>query len=263
MLLNRFQRSRQTPTACFEENLMTNRRRLLQLAGSTFLLTENSVWAEPGDWAATLGTALDISPHDVQVRRAQFKNQAAVAVELSTDAQKRALNGGGNGPTIAILNNEFANGVIEVDVAGSMNGKGSPDSRAFVGVAFHVAANAKTFEAVYLRMSNGTKNNPSPPPPRNLRAVQYVAHPDFHFDVSRQQFPEKYEKAAPVALDTWHRLRLDIAGSRLRAEIDGVGVLLVDDLRFANHRGAIGLFVDDGTTGYFANLSVKPRLPLS
>jgi hypothetical protein len=41
---------------------MTNRRRLLQLAGSTFLLTENSVWAEPGDWAATLGTALDISP---------------------------------------------------------------------------------------------------------------------------------------------------------------------------------------------------------
>ena len=147
-----------------------------------------------------------------------------------------------------------------MDVAGSINGKGTADARAFVGIAFHVSADVKTFEAVYLRMSNGTRNNPPPPPPRNVRAVQYVAHPDFHFDVSRSKFPGRYEAAAPVALDSWHRLRLDIDRSRLRVTLDGVEVLVVDDLRLPSRTGAIGLFVDDGTTGHFGNLSVKPSL---
>lgn len=93
-----------------------------------------------------------------------------------------------------------------------------PDARGFSGVAFHLSADAKTYEAVYLRMTNGTLNDP---PPRDPRAVQYVAHPDFHFFVSRERYPGKYEKAAPASLGRWHRLRLDVQHNRLQTFVDG------------------------------------------
>jgi hypothetical protein len=49
-------------------------------------------------------------------------------------------------------------------------------------------------------MTNGRLNDPAPPAPRIERAIQYVAHPDFHFAVSREQFPGRYEKGADIAI---------------------------------------------------------------
>lgn len=132
--------------------------------------------------------------------------------------------------------------------------RGAPESRGFVGLAFHIADDPNTFEAVYLRMTNGSLNNPAP---RNAYAVQYIAFPDRYWRRLRQESPNRYERASPVALGKWHRLRLEIAGARVRALVDGHEVLVVDDLSFANRAGRIGLWVDDGTTGYFANLAVN------
>jgi hypothetical protein len=42
-----------------------------------------------------------------------------------------------------------------------------------------------------------------------------VAHPDFHFAVSRAAFPGRYEQGADVALGRWHRLRLEVRGRQL------------------------------------------------
>jgi hypothetical protein len=61
-------------------------------------------------------------------------------------------------------------------------------------------------------------------------------------------------KAAPAERpDGLHR---KIEGSRLRALVDGVETLALDDLRYEERRGPIGLFVDDGTRGYFRGLRV-------
>jgi len=35
-------------------------------------------------------------------------------------------------------------------------------------------------------------------------------------------------------------------------------VLVVEDLRFAGRRGPVGLFVGDGSRGYFRELRVRP-----
>jgi hypothetical protein len=40
--------------------------------------------------------------------------------------------------------------------------------------------------------------------------------------------------------------------------VDGVVALTVDDLRYADRQGPVGLFVDDGTRGLFANLTIAP-----
>jgi hypothetical protein len=196
----------------------------------------------------------------VNVQPSRFKDRDALAVELTEAAQKALLAPGaaGNGPSFAMPDTVFANGVIEVDLAARINGKGQPEARGFAGLAFHVSDDLSSFEAVYLRMTNGTRNIPPPPAPRNVFAVQYISYPDRYWRKLRQEHPNRYEKAAPVAIESWHRLRLEIQGSTAQAFIDGERVLTVDDLRYPNRRGSIGLWVDDGTTAYFSGLQIRP-----
>lgn len=213
--------------------------------------------SQGGRWA--LKNADGLASNLVNASAAAFKERSAVMVELTPEAQKALLagTGAGNGPSFVMPTVQLANGVIEVDLAARINGKGAPDVRGFVGIAFHIDDKAETFEAVYLRMTNGSKNNPPPPAPRNAFAVQYISFPDRYWRKLRQEHPNVYEKAAPVAIESWHKLRLEIAGSTVNAFVDGEKVLTVSDLRFPNRQGRIGLWVDDGTAGYFSDLKVK------
>ncbi len=197
-----------------------------------------------------------LGTNHVRAVSSAWNGRPCLAVELSDEAQARALVSGGNGPSYAIVQQEFTDGIIETDIAAELTGKGAPDARGFVGIAFHISADLSTYEAVYLRMTNGRLNEPKPPAPRIDRAIQYVAHPDFHYPVSREKFPGRYERGADIALGRWHRLRLEIQGSRARVLVDGQEVLTVEDLHYAGRRGPVGLFVDDGSRGYFRQLSV-------
>ena len=71
-----------------------------------------------------------------------------------------------------------------------------------------------------------------------------------------RHFPGRYEKGADIAIGRWHRLRLEVQGTHLRALVDGAEVLTVDDLRYPGRRGPVGLFVGDGSRGFFTNLSI-------
>ena len=196
----------------------------------------------------------------VTANPAHWDGHDCLAVEL-TDAEQAlrlTTQGGGNRPSIAIVAPAFADGVIEASVAGVLTGRGAPDDRGFVGLSFHIGEGFQSHETVYLRMTNGRLNVPPPPAPRIDRAIQYVADPGFHFSDSRERFPGRYEKGADIALGRWHRLRLEIGGARLRALVDGVEVLVVDDLRFAGRRAPVGLFVGDGSRGYFRDVVISP-----
>ena len=194
----------------------------------------------------------------VVASRRRWNGRDCLSVELAEDEQDGRLQKtrSPNAPSFAVVHRDFADGVIEVDIGAELTGKGAPDARGFAGLSFHIDRDFETHEALYLRMSNGRLNWPLPLPPRIDRAIQYVAHPDFHFAASREKYPGRYEKGADIALGRWHRLRLEIGGPRLRALVDGVEALTVDDLHYAGRRGAIGLFVDDGSRGFFANLGI-------
>jgi hypothetical protein len=194
----------------------------------------------------------------VTTSRRFWNGRDCLALELTDDEQKGRLDKtrSGNGPSFAIAHRDFTDGVIEADIGAELTGRGAPDDRGFAGLSFHIGPDFETHETVYLRMTNGRLNAPPPAPPRIDRAIQYVAHPDFHFDVSREVFPGRYEKGADIAVGRWHRLRLEIQGTHLRALVDGVDVLTVDDLHYAGRRGPVGLFVGDGSRGFFTNLSV-------
>ena len=229
------------------------RRRLLRGCAATAL---SAVMPAPG--RAEGEVPQPIATNLVVASRRRWNGRDCLSVELAEDEQEGRLRKtrSANAPSFAVVHRGFADGVIEVDIGAELTGKGAPDARGFAGLSFHIDRDLQTHESIYLRMSNGRLNQPPPPPPRIDRAIQYVAHPDFHFAASREKYPGHYEKGADIALGRWHRLRLEIEGPRLRALVDGAEALAVDDLHYAGRRGAVGLFVDDGSRGFFTNLGI-------
>jgi hypothetical protein len=53
-------------------------------------------------------------------------------------------------------------------------------------------------------------------------------------------------------------LKIDIDDGRLRVRINAREELVLADAKVAPQAGSIGLWVDIGTAGYFANLRVRP-----
>jgi Domain of Unknown Function (DUF1080) len=161
-------------------------------------------------------------------------------------------------PTFLIIPASFENGTIEVDILSRLNGKGPADARAFAGVAYRITHGGDRFEAVYLRPLNGWKTNP--PSPRDQRAVQYFAYPDWKFDRLREEFPDgRYEAGADIGPDEWTNLRIEIDGTCLTVAVNGTEALTLAETKSAPAAGNIGLFVDIGSESFFSDLRVTPN----
>jgi hypothetical protein len=196
--------------------------------------------------------------HRVVAAPAEYKGRRAIKVEMPDAAIKAQLGIDVDMPTFVRIPGDFRNGTIEVDLLSRLNGKGPPAARAFIGLSYRISDPEAHFETIYLRPLNGRKKNP--PSPRDTRAVQYFAYPDWKFDRLRRDFPDgHYESGADIAEDEWITLRLDIDDTRLRVAVDGKDELTLADTKGAPAAGAIGLWVGMGTEGYFANLRVTPR----
>jgi hypothetical protein len=152
---------------------------------------------------------------------AEVAGRRALSVEL-TDADTLEGKPGVDYvdmPTFVIIPDSFANGTTEVNILSRLNGKGPADARAFAGIAYRVSADGDRFEAVYLRPMNGQKMNP--PSPRDQRAIQYFAYPDWKFDRLREQYLDgDYEAGANIGPDEWITLKLDIDDTRLTTTIN-------------------------------------------
>ena len=234
------------------------RRGLIQGSAATVLGTA----AGPAGSRAEASVPQPIAANLVTASRRHWNGRDCLALELTDDEQAGRLNKtrSGNGPSFAIVHRDFTDGIIEAAIGAELTGKGAPDDRGFAGLSFHIGPDFETHETVYLRMTNGRLNVPPPPSPRIDRAIQYVAHPDFHFDVSRDAFPGRYEKGADIAIGRWHRLRLEVRGTHLRALVDGVEVLTVDDLHYAGRRGPVWALRGRWIAGLFHRTQRSRRL---
>ena len=158
-------------------------------------------------------------------------------------------------PTFAVLPAEFENGTISVDLLARVNGHAPEIARGFAGIAYRIVGAGDRFECVYLRPLNGRPLNP--PPPRDKRAVQYFAYPDWRFERLREEYPDgRYEAGADIADDSWISLAIHVEGLKLSVAVDGKEVLSLDQAKAAPVRGSVGLFVDIGTVAFFSRLRI-------
>ncbi|UJW84964.1 hypothetical protein [Devosia sp. SL43] len=157
-------------------------------------------------------------------------------------------------PTFLRIPANFVNGSISVDIRSRLRSDAPDYARAFAGIAYRISADCQRFEAVYVRPLNGLKLNP--PAPRDRRALQYFAYPDWKFDRLRDAYPDgRYEAGANIGPDEWLRLNLVVGDRQVNASVNGIDILSIEAKSEAAS-GDIGLWVDIGTEAYFSNLHI-------
>lgn len=178
--------------------------------------------------------------------RLRTSNREVAVISNGTGVRVSAAPGAG---LIWIEDTDFAEGTIEADVCGR-----DVDSESFLGVAFH-RRDDRTFEAVYLRPFNFRSRNAE----RRQHAVQYIAQPDYDYSRLRQKFPEEFEHSVDPSIvpTAWIPLRVVVHDARVRVFVGQADALALDvrELRAAV-RGQVGLFVDNGSDGVFANVHI-------
>jgi hypothetical protein len=162
-------------------------------------------------------------------------------------------------PTYAKLADlDFANGTIEVKMYSQIqNPSPFAGAQGFIGVCFRIDASDRAFEAIYLRPKVGRSDNQFA---RN-HTVQYFAYPDFKFQTLRKTDPERYETSAPVDINEWITLRIEVEGAKATLFVNNAkySTFVVEKMKGSTTHGAIGLWVDIGTVGYFRDLKITKR----
>jgi Domain of Unknown Function (DUF1080) len=154
--------------------------------------------------------------------------------------------------------NDFENGTIEVKMYSQLqNPPPYAGIAGFIGIYFRVKDDDSAFESIYLRPKVGRVNNQQY---RN-HTVQYFSYPHAKFDTLRKSSPGKYEGSAPVALNEWITMRIEVNGETAEMFINNMkySTFIVDKMLGKNKKGGIGLYVDIGTIGYFKDLRVTKR----
>lgn len=159
---------------------------------------------------------------------------------------------------VVIEGSDFANGVIEAEIAG-VPAPGAPaGARGFVGIAFRVQTDMRTYDAFYLRPTNGRADDQV----RRNHSVQYISHPDWTWSRLREESPKKYESYVDLVPDAWTRIRIEVRGDTARLFVHGQAqpTLIVNDVKSGpTARGAVALWIDAGTVAHFRDLRVMAR----
>lgn len=162
-------------------------------------------------------------------------------------------------PTFARLANiHFKNGTIEVKVLSRLLPDAPELARGFIGLAFRVNDSSTRYESIYIRPTNGRSDDQV----RRNHSIQYYAYPYHKYDRLRKASPERYESYADMALNQWITMRIEVKGAEARLFLNGgkQPALVVNDLKLGpGTTGAIGLWVDVGTEGFFSDLKVQKQ----
>lgn len=156
---------------------------------------------------------------------------------------------------VRIKNHEFKDGIIQLKVLSRLLPNAPAFARGFIGIAFRVNDSNSRFECIYIRPTNGRAEDQV----RRNHSIQYFSFPDFKFQRLRKETPEMYESYADMGLNEWINIRIVVKGKQARLFLNNSNQpsLIVNDLKLGSDvSGALGLFVDVGTEGYFTDLKI-------
>jgi len=194
-----------------------------------------------------------LTPH--QVAMSFERVQGREALRVVKDSTVKAVDE----PTfVRIKDLPFSNGTIEVKVLSRLLKSAPPSARGFIGVAFRINDDNTRYESIYIRPTNGRAEDQV----RRNHSIQYYAYPNHKFDQLRKESPEKYESYADMTLNKWITLKIVVQGQEARLYLNDTKQpsLVVKDMKYgATGSGAIALWVEMGTEGYFADLKVTPN----
>lgn len=191
----------------------------------------------------------------VQVAMSIERLEGYKVVKVVKDSTVKAVDE----PTFArVANSDFKNGTIEVKVLSRLLKTAPEYSRGFIGLAFRINNDNSKFESIYLRPTNGRAADQV----RRNHSIQYYSYPNYKFDRLRKESPEAYESYADMNLNEWIKMKIVVNGTEAKLYLNDneQPSLVVNDLKLGpNASGAIGLFVDIGTEGFFRDLVINKQ----
>jgi hypothetical protein len=206
--------------------------------------------APPAPARYPLTTADGLQPHNVTVTPV-VADSARRSVEGRPIDQQQL-------ETFAVLTgSRFTDGVIELEVSGAPAPGAQSAARGFVGLAFRLQPDLATYDAFYLRPTNGRADDQV----RRNHSAQYIAHPAWPWERLRRETPERYESYVDLEPGVWTRIRIEVRGTTARLFVHGQSqpTLLVNDVKSgATASGSIALWIGPGTVAHFRELRVRP-----
>ena len=210
-----------------------------------------------------LDTAAGLKLHNVAAEPVTHRGQSALRVTVPESVKQRQRNQSAEPQSplelLAVLpGSAFGNGVIEAEIAGEPAADAPEGARGFVGIAFRVQEDLKTYDAFYLRPPNGRSEDQV----RRNHSAQYVSHPDWPWFRLRKETPGRYESYVDLEPGAWTRVRIEVQGERARLFVHGQSqpTLVINDLKSgAVARGSVALWSNPGTVAHFRNVRVQPQ----
>jgi len=192
------------------------------------------------------GSMLTAQSNNIEITR---KNSTAFNRDAVFENGIVHLNANANDGILWINNLDFKNGTIELDIKGK-NAQG----QSFVGMAFHGIDN-QMYDVVYFRPFN-FKN-----PERKMHAIQYVSLPKHDWSTLRQAFPGKYEnqmQPVPENEEDWFHTKIEVQHPHIKVYVNGSNSPALEiDLISETKHGKVGLWVGNGSEGWFRNLKIE------
>jgi hypothetical protein len=191
-------------------------------------------------------------PVGVHARVSDYRGRRAVRI-VNEEGKSAGASGA---QVLAIVPlSSFLDGTIELNVAGLPRLGAKPGTRGFVGVAFRVHDEGRSYEAFYLRMTNGRAQDQL----RRNHSAQYIAQPDFPWNRLRNESPGMYESYCDVDAGAWTRMKVQVVGTTARLYVNGARepCLIVNDLKLGHVQGNVALWIGSDTVAYFSNLTVS------
>ena len=208
-----------------------------------------------------LESAAGLRMHNVKAEPVTLDGKKGLRVTITEDAQRRLQQLTPEQQArfeqlVVVEGLEFSNGVIEAEIAGAPAPGAGAGARGFVGIAFRLRPDTQTYDAFYLRPTNGRAEEQE----RRNHSAQYISHPDWPWFRLRKETPEKYESYVDLVPGVWTRIRIEVRGDRARLYVHGQEhpTLIINDVKTgAQGNGAVALWIGPGTIAHFRNLRVE------
>jgi hypothetical protein len=200
------------------------------------------------------GVRLTVSPEFRQ------RLQSLTPEQQQQLAQRGTIDGVDLEQLAVIEGLDFSSGVIEAEIAGAPAPDAGAGARGFVGIAFRLQPDLKTYDAFYLRPTNGRADDQE----RRNHATQYISHPDWPWFRLRQETPGRYESYVDLLPNVWTKIKIEVRGDHARLYVNDnpQPVLIVNDVKTgATARGSVALWLGPGTIAHFRTVTVTPAGP--
>src|SRR5260370_20325028 len=239
------------------QTISTSRSTLLVLTTIVMILLPGAASAKAKRYP--LESAERLRFHNVTAESAMLQGKKGLKATISEEARRHMSQTQQYAQGLVCIEDlNFSNGAIEAEIAGALAPGAGGEARGFVGIAFRIQEDLKTYDAFYLRPTNGRADDQE----RRNHSAQYISLPEWTWSRLRKETPSKYEEYVDLVPETWTKIKVEVRGEQARLYVhdNEQPTLIVKDVKSgADGHGGGGRWRRTHTLAHIPSLTEEPQ----